>query len=208
MSEHNSIREYLNHLYLNEQVVFDETPNFEEISNKFSKQTMASDEALRTILSNVMSAKKKALTRAMEVLEERIDTRKINVVDVEADTETDPNHPIVSFSILSRDNGETISGFELQIGDNYIPTLNLDSRTVKNAVERSSAMYSVGLLAKLRLVETDDFSQIDDVSKAIKRRNGYLNSVYKKARGTISGLSFLEVSMLKQILKTDYKGIK
>jgi len=60
----------------------------------------------------------------------------------------------------------------------------------------------------LKLVETDDFPQIDDVAKAVKRRNGYLNSVYKKVRSSISGMSFLEVSMLKQILKTDYKGIK
>jgi len=208
MNENNSIREYFNHLYLSEQVVFDETPNFDEISLKFSKQTMASDETLRGILSNVVNSKKKALTKAVEVLEERIDTRKINVVDIVADTDTDPDQPIVSFSILSRDNGETMSGFELQIGDNYIPALNLDSRTVKNAVEKSSAMYSVGLLAKLKLVETDDFPQIDDVAKAVKRRNGYLNSVYKKVRSSISGMSFLEVSMLKQILKTDYKGIK
>lgn len=208
MNEHQSIKQFFSHLYLNEQVVFDESPDFEEISNKFSKQTMASDDQLRTLIIAVVDSKKKALTKAIETLEDKIDTRKVNLVDISSDVESDPNHPIVSFSILVRDNGDIIPGFKMEIGENFIPTLNLDSRSIKNKAEKSKSAYAMGIVNKLKTVEVDEFFQIDDVQKATKRRNTYLNGVYKKMGKVISDMSFVEVAMVKQILKTDYKGIK
>lgn len=208
MNEHQSIREYLSHIYLNEQVVFDETPNFDDISNKFSRQTMASDETLRGLVNNVVDAKKKALTLAIEIVEDNIDARKLSLTDIAPDTDTDPDHPIVSFSILTRDTGDVISGLKMEIGDNGTPVINLGSRTIKNQVEKSKSSYSNGIVDKLRLIETDEFYQIDSVQKALKKRNMYLNNVYKRVNKAISDMSFVEVSILKQILKSDYKGIK
>ena len=208
MNEHQSIKQFFEHIYLSEQVVFDETPDFDEISNKFSKQTMASDEQLRSLIINVVDAKKKALTKAIDVIESRIDLRKVNLTDIVPNTDIDPDHPIVNFSILVRDNGDVITGFKMEIGSNYLPTLNLDSRAVKNKAESSKSAYAMGIVNKLRTIEVDDFFQIDDVQKAMKRRNTYLNGIYKNVSKVVSDMSFVEVAMVKQILKTDYKGIK
>jgi hypothetical protein len=203
-----SIRQFFDHLLLTEQVVFDDTPNFEEICEKFSKQTMASDEQLRTLIIGVIDSKKKALTKAIEVLEDKIDKKKISIIDIVPDTDTDPNHPIVLFSILIRDNGETITGFQMEIGENRIPTLNLDSRAIKNKAEKLKSAYATGIINKLRTIDADEFFQIDDVQRSTKRRNTYLNGIYKKVGKAVSDMSFVEVAMIKQILKTDFKGIK
>jgi hypothetical protein len=203
-----SIKSYFEHI-LNEQVVFDSTPNFEEITARLSKQTLASNAQLRDLLDGVLFAKREALAKAIEIIEEKVDNRRIQVCGIKTDEETDVNNPVVYFSVELIDTGEVFAGFNLHVDyDDYMVKVNYDKAGQKNRLKNISSIYAKDVIDKLGSLESNELLEIDLVVKRVKKRDNYINSYYKKVDKLLSDMSYFEIALVKYILQNGYKGIK
>lgn len=192
--------------------MFEQQPNDEEsvrwqnIVNSISRQTLASDKKLQNILKSTSKKELEVLSSSMNLVRNVLNkTKSFKVKDIKPQTDPQTGDNKVQFSVELKDNKQTLN-FGLKI-QNARPVIQIPDETSQrlNALSNDESKL---LRAELISIQEKDLDQMNDVFVASQKRDMYLSKLEKQIDNTLEEFSPVQIVLLKNLLKTKYKGVK
>ena len=191
--------------------VFEQPPTSQEsviwnhFISKLSKETIMSDSKLKNLLQGMAKAEAKILGTAVDEIKKVVESAgnfAVQRTDLDQDEE---GNILLGFAVGLQDEGEVLHfGVKVENGRPLI----LFPEESRNALNAMSSNDSKVLRAELMHVQETVLDHMDAVLKVTEKRDDYLHNMETKIGKVIDSMGPLEVSMIKFLLKTKFKGVK
>lgn len=192
--------------------VFENSPlsedlmQWESLFSNLGRETVRSDPMMREILRNIAETEVRTLGKAMGTIKKVLEATNAFIVDYK-DPERDPVSGGVqmNFEVGLKENNHVLEfGIKLENGKPLVMFPEYSRKALNTMANKESKL----LRAELMHMQETVFDYMEDVVKGVVERNNYLKSVQEKVSAALGEMNMLEVSMLKNVLKKNYRGIK
>jgi hypothetical protein len=186
--------------------VSDESVTWEKFVSRLSKQTVFSDPKLKKILQDMAKAEGKMLEKAVDMIGGVLrQTGRFDIDSKKVEIEPDTKDVKMNF-VVSMKEGKQKLRFAVKL-ENGRPLLLFpeETKATLNSMENDDSKL---LRAELMHSQETVLDNMEDVVSVTGKRDKYLKQLEKKIDKFLNGVTPLEISMLRYLLKNKYKGVK
>ncbi len=167
-----------------------------------SRSAVAADKRLQSLQKGIEKKSISTLEAAVKQLGRSVRSLKAKVTSDGPKKDEQRQKTYVSITV-------SLSGVD--VGPIYVFVENGAAKVeisgeARNALTKLDPKVSKQLRAELVSFQEDVLSEMDDISGAIEARDSYLSKVESGVDELVSGMDALELSMLKSLLTTKYRG--
>ena len=191
--------------------VFDQSPvsedslGWDSFVSKLSRETVFSDNKLKAILRNMAKAEAKLLGLAINAIKSALESGgQFSVIQGQA-SQDECGDVFINFIVhLKEDNKKIKLGVKIE---NAKPLLVFpeEAREILNSLGTEGGKL---LRAEIMHCQETVLDNMDDVVKIVHKRNEYLRNLENKIDNIVSNMGPLQVALIKNILKSKYKGVR
>jgi len=177
---------------------------WDKFIENLSNETLMSDQKLKNILKNLIASESKLLDGAYKQLESVLN--KTGNFRVKSPQKKNENSELVlTFNVEMKEAKKTLPvSIRVESGR---PLVHLPDDT-RNELNSMGSPDSKLLNGELVHVQETIFNKMDDVVKIAEKRDNYLMRMEQEIDKLITDMSPLQISMVKFLIKTKYRGIK
>lgn len=181
--------------------------DWDEYVSRLSKGAVESDTKFARLQGSIDQKSGLALKSAFDVLSKGL-KRKQFITKIGGDVSKDERtgNIGVNFSVQDKESKASVGPFTIMV-DNGVLRIE-PTETARNSMVNLSPDRSKLFRAELITIQDDHFDKIgSDIDREIEKRDKYLSSLESKLDKFMSGLTPLEITMLKNLIVSKYRKL-
>jgi len=181
-------------------------PSWNTFLEKLSRNMVESDQGLNETLRFMAQTEAKTLARSvMEIKKVLESTGRFMVERMEADQDPETGDVRMPFRVSMGEGVEPLMfGVKLEASKPLILFPENSRKALNNMMTQESKL----LRAELMHIQETALDAINDVIEASLKRDAYLNEMHSRLSEVLGGMSLVEVSIVKNLVKERLKGVK
>lgn len=180
---------------------------WENFIEKLSRETLMADKKLKNVIMNLEKNKLKVLKNSMNIVKDALQSSKgrFQVTDMKSQQDEETGEARISFGVKMKTSKEPLI-FSMKI-ENSRPLIHIPPNTTQELNMLSNDQSKL-LRAELIHVQETQLNNVEDIVISSEKRDNYLRMIEKKVDKFMTGLTPIEIAVLKKLIKLKYKGVQ